>query len=118
VQARRNQALLQTYTSERDIEMVRQRALADNEKARQDVERRIGALKKRQDELAKQAAKHSKEGATPDSKFEQDVRAVAYDLDLQQQLLQSREREAAAINARYDEEKRKYVELTKGAQKK
>jgi len=118
VQARRDQALLQTYTSERDIEMVRQRALADNEKARQEVERRIGALKKRQDELAKQAAKHSKEGATPDSKFEQDVRAVAYDLDLQQQLLQSREREAAAINARYDEEKRKYVELTKGVQKK
>ena len=43
---------------------------------------------------------------------------MAYDLDLQQQLLKSREREAAAINARYDEEKRKYVELTKGAQKK
>ena len=80
--------------------------------------RRIGALKKRQDELAKQAAKYSKEGATPDGKFEQDVRAVAYDLDLQQQLLKSREREAAAINARYDEEKRKYVELTKGAPKK
>ncbi len=39
--------------------MVRQRALADNQKARQDVERRIGALKKRQDELAKQAAKYS-----------------------------------------------------------
>ena len=86
--------------------------------AARDRARRIGALKKRQDELAKQAAKHSKEGATPDSKFEQDVRAVAYDLDLQQQLLKSREREAAAINARYDEEKRKYVELTKGVQKK
>jgi hypothetical protein len=118
VQARRNQALLQTYTSEHDIDMVRQRTLADNQKARQDVERRIGLLKKRQDELAKLAAKLNKEGATPDSKFEQDVRAVAYDLDLQQQLLKSREREAAAINARYDEEKRKYVELTKGAQKK
>ena len=118
MQSRRDQALLQTYTSERDIEMVRQRALADNEKARQDVERRIGALNKRQDELAKQAAKYSKEGATPDGRFEQDVRAVAYDLDLQQQLLKSREREADAINARYDEEKRKYVELTKGAQKK
>lgn len=118
VQARRDQALLQTYTSERDIDMVRQRTLADNQKARQDVERRIGLLKKRQDELAKQAAKLNKEGATPDSKFEQDVRAVAYDLELQQQLLKSREREAAAINARYDEEKRKYLELTQGAAKK
>ena len=117
-QSRRDQALLQTYTSERDIETVRQRALADNQKARQDVERRIDALKKRQDELARQAAKHSKAGATPDSRFEQDVRELAHDLDLQQQQLTSREREAAAINARYDEEKRKYVELTRGAQKK
>jgi hypothetical protein len=37
---------------------------------------------------------------------------VAYDLSLQEQLLESRRREAAEINARYDEEKRKYRELT------
>ena len=30
MQARRDQALLQTYTSEKDIESVRRRALADN----------------------------------------------------------------------------------------
>lgn len=118
VQARRDQALLQTYASEKDIEMVRQRALADNMKARQDVERRIASLKKRQDDIAKEVAKLTKEGKQPDARFEQDVRAVAYDLDLQQQLLKSREKEAAAINARYDEEKRKYNELTKGAPKK
>lgn len=116
VQARRDQALLQTYTSEKDIEMVRQRALADNQKAQQDVERRIAFLKKRQDDLAKEAAKY-KDGKLPGDKFEQDVRAVAYDLQLQQQLLESRGREAGAINARYDEEKRKYLELTKGAKR-
>lgn len=116
VQARRDQALLQTYTSEKDIETVRQRALADNEKAQQDVERRIASLKKRQDELAKEAAKY-KGGKQPGDKFELDVRAVAYDLQLQQQLLESRGRETAAINSRYDEEKRKYLELTKGPRK-
>lgn len=116
VQARRDQALLQTYTSEKDIEMVRQRALADNLKAQQDVERRIASLKKRQDELAKEAAKY-KDGKLPGDKFEQDVRAVAYDLQLQQQLLESRGRETVAINSRYDEEKRKYLELTKGPRK-
>lgn len=109
VQARRDQALLQTYAGENDIEMVRQRALAENQKSREDVERRIAALKKRQDGLSKQAA---------DEKSELDVRAVAYDLDLLQKQLESRNREAAAINARYDEEKRKYLELTKGPQKK
>ena len=42
----------------------------------------------------------------------EDVRAVAYDLSLQEQLLATRKKEAAEINARYDEEKRKYRELT------
>lgn len=117
VQARRDQALVQTYTSERDIEQVRQRALADNQKAQQDVERRIALLKKRQEELLKQAAA-TKAGKAPSDTFEQDVKAVAYDLQLQERLLESRRKEAESINAKYDEEKRKYLELTKGPQKK
>jgi hypothetical protein len=48
-------------------------------------------------------------------KFQQDVKAVAYDLSLQQQLLETRQHEAAEINARYDEEKRKYRLMTRGA---
>jgi hypothetical protein len=117
VQARRDQALMQTYSSERDIELVRRRALADNQSAQQDVERRIALLKKRQDDLAKQAVA-IKGGKAPSDTFEQDVKAVAYDLQLQERLLESRRKEAEAINAKYDEEKRKYLELTRGAQKK
>jgi hypothetical protein len=116
VQTRRDQALLQTYTSEKDIELVRQRALADNMKAQQDVERRIAALKKRQDELAKQAAA-IKSGKPPSDTFEQDVKAVAYDLQLQEGLLESRRKDAESINTKYNEEKRKYLELTKGPAK-
>jgi len=116
-QQRRDQALLQTYTSEKDIEQVRQRALADNMKAQQDVERRMALLKKRQDDLGKQAAA-IKAGKAPSDTFEQDVKAAAYDLQLQERLLESRRKEAESINAKYDEEKRKYLELTRGAQKK
>jgi hypothetical protein len=116
VQKRRDQALLQTYASEKDIESVRLRALADNMKAQQDVGRRIDALKKKQDELAKQAAA-IKAGKAPSDTFEQDVRAVAYDLQLQDRLLESRKKEAESINAKYAEEKRKYLELTKGPAK-
>jgi hypothetical protein len=116
VRARRDQALLQTYTSDKDIESVRQRDLADNLKAQEDVERRIAALRKRQDDLAKQAAA-AKSGKAPSDTFEQDVKAVAYDLQLQERLLESRRKEAESINAKYDEERRKYLELTKGPQK-
>ncbi len=117
VQARRDQALLQTYTSERDIESVRQRAINDNQRAVAQVEARIAALKKRQEALAKEAAE-VKAGKKARDSFEQDVKAVAYDLQLQEQLLESRKREADVINARYDEERRKYRELTQGAAKK
>jgi len=115
-QQRRDQALLQTYASEKDIDSVRQRALADNMKAQQDVERRIAALKRRQDELAKQAVA-IKSGKPPSDTFEQDVKAVAYDLQLQEGLLESRRKEADSINIKYNEEKRKYLELTKGPAK-
>jgi len=116
LQQRRDQALLQTYTSEKDIELARQRALADNMKAQQDVERRMALLKKRQDDLGKQAAA-IKAGKAPSGTFEQDVKALAYDMQLQERLLESRRKEAQSINAKYDEEKRKYLELTKGPRK-
>jgi hypothetical protein len=116
VQKRRDQALLQTYASVKDIESVRQRALADNQKAQQDVERRMTMLKKRQDELAKEAVA-IKGGKPASDTFEQDVKAVAYDLQLQERLLASRKKEAESINAKYNEEKRKYLELTQGPPK-
>jgi hypothetical protein len=111
MQARRDRALLQTYTDEEDIERVRQRALASNREAAAQVEARIAQLKQRQEQLAKEAEKYQDASQVP-HKFAQDVKAVAYDLSLQEQLLESRRREAAEINARYDEEKRKYRELT------
>lgn len=116
LQRRRDQALLQTYTSEKDIELARQRALADNMKAQQDVERRMALLKKRQDDLGKLAAA-IKAGKAPGGTYEQDVKAAAYDLQLQERLLESRRKEAESIDAKYDEDKRKYLELTKGPRK-
>jgi hypothetical protein len=111
VQARRDRALLQTYSDEQDIERVRQRALASNHEAAAQVQARIAQLRARQGQLAKEGAQH-KDGSQAADKFQQDVKAVAYDLSLQEQLLESRKQEAAEINARYDEEKRKYRALT------
>jgi hypothetical protein len=111
MQARRDRALLQTYAGEEDIELVRKRALADNRAAAAQVEARIRQLRQHQDQLAKEAEKYKNPSQVP-AKFQQDVKAVAYDLSLQERLLESRRREAAEINARYDEEKRKYRQLT------
>jgi hypothetical protein len=111
LQARRDQALLQTYADEDDIERARKRALTSNREAAAEVERRIRELRARQELLAKEATKYKNQAEVP-QKFQQDVKAVAYDLSLQEQLLESRKQEAAEINARYDADKRKFRELT------
>lgn len=108
LQARRDRALLQTYTNEEDIERVRQRALASNREAAAQVEARIAQLRQRQERLA---AKY-KDPAAASEKHREELKAVEYDLSQQEQLLESRKREAAEVNARYDEEKRKYRQLT------
>jgi hypothetical protein len=115
VQARRDRALLQTYADETDIERVRQRALADNHAAAAQVQKAIDELKVRQAKLAKESAKYTTSDMP--AQLLRDVRAVSYDLTLQEQLLERRKKEAEEINARYDQERRKYLELTGKAKK-
>jgi len=110
VQARRDMALLQTYADVTDIERVRKRALEDNRAAAQQVQKKIDDLKARQAKLAKESAKYTTSDMP--AQLLRDTRAVSYDLTLQEQLLTRRKKEAEDINARYDEEKRKYLELT------
>ena len=126
--ARRNRALLATYTSEKDIDEARARALAENEKALKDVHKRIAEIKKRQaafdkemefykEGAAKPADKKDKagpaKGSKPPPKLLDDVRAAEVDLQAQQELLDSKQKEVDAINAKYDGDKKRYLELTK-----
>jgi uncharacterized metal-binding protein YceD (DUF177 family) len=110
-QTRRDRALLATYTGEGDIESARKRALEDNEKAVREVEARIAALKKRQADLAKESEFYKGRNKPP-ANFEQDVKNAEIDLRAQQSLLDTKKKEVDTINAKYDEDKRRYLELT------
>jgi hypothetical protein len=128
-ESRRNRALLATYTSEKDVDEARARALQDNQKAVKEVEARIADIKKRQAGFAKEmefyqeppAAKDAKgkpkAGAKPPKippKLAEDIKNAEIDLSAQQQLLDAKKKEVDAINAKYDEDKKRYAELTKG----
>jgi hypothetical protein len=113
-EGRRNRALLATYTSEKDIDDARGRALADNEAAVQDIERRIAALKKRQDELKKELDFFQGKNKPP-VKLSADIRNSEFDIKTQEDLMAAKKKEVALINSRYDEDKKRYGELTKGA---
>jgi hypothetical protein len=127
--SRRNRALLGTYTSEKDIEDARGRALAENGKAIKEVEQRIEDIKKRQAAYEKELefykegtpASADKKGKSatakagkPPPKLIEDVKTAEMDLKAQESLLELKKKETATVNAKYDEEKKRFVELTRG----
>jgi hypothetical protein len=115
-EGRRNRALLATYTSEKDIEDARARALKDNEAAVKDIDRRIALLKQKLGDTDKELAQ-AKEKKQPVGSLERTLTNLNFDIKTQQDLQNSKKREATAINARYDDDVKRYRELTKGTTK-
>ena len=110
-ETRRNQALLATYTSVRDIDDARHRALADNQKALRDIQTRLEAARKRREGYEKELAFY-KGGAKPPTKLEGDVKNAEVEIKANEDLLAMKKKEVQHINARYDEDKKRYLELT------
>lgn len=110
-ETRRNRALLATYTSEHDIEDARNRALADNRKAMQEVESHIGAVRKRRSSYDKELEFY-KDGAQPPAKLAEDVHAADVEIRANEDLLAMKKKEVQHINARYDDDKKRYRQLT------
>jgi hypothetical protein len=117
--SRRNRALLATYTSERDIEDARGRALADNQKAIKEVETKIEAIRKRRSGYDKEMEfyQDKKGGAKAPAKLNEDIQNAEIDLQAQEDLLAAKKKEIAVINGKYDEDKKRYMELTRGKSK-
>lgn len=112
---RRNRALLATYSSEKDIEEQRQRALADNQKAVKDQEARVADLKKKRASFDKEMEfyQDSKKGGTKlPPKLQEDIRQTDFDLKVQEDSLEVKRKEVNSINAKYDDDKRRYQELS------
>jgi hypothetical protein len=106
---RRNNALLATYASPKDIDDARTRALANNQKMASAIQTRIEQIQQLQAGYEKELAAHK---GNPPAKLAQDAQAAGTELKRQQELLAARQKEVEQINARYDEDKRRYFELT------
>jgi hypothetical protein len=111
--ARRNRALLATYTSVKDIDDARKRALVNNHKAVQDVEERIAQIKQRQAGYEKELEAYKGKGSPP-SRLTDEARNAEMDLKYNEELLAAKQKEIEHINARYDDEKKRYTQLTGG----
>jgi hypothetical protein len=129
-EARRNRALLATYSSEKDIDEARSRAIANNDKQIREIQVRIDGIKKRQAGYEKEMefyrdgapkgdpkSKSSKppsaaKAAKPPPKLMEDMQQAEVALKAQEDLLAAKQKEVDSINAKYDEDKKRYQELT------
>ena len=109
---RKNTALLNTYASEKDIEDQRARALKEAQTAIEDTEKHIAGLQKRQKDLEAEKEFYVKKPIPP--KVRQEISNNEIEIKNQTTLLESKKSEISQINAKYDEDKRRYVELTTG----
>jgi len=107
---RKNTALLNTYSSEKDIEEARARALKEAEAAISDTEKAIAGAQKRQQDLEKEKEFYVKKPMP--FKLKNELSNLDIEIKNQTALLDAKKREISSINNKYDEDKRRYAELT------
>lgn len=112
-ESRKNKALLSTYGSEKDIEIARGRALTGNELAVKETQAKVAQIEKVGGEIRKELEFYKGKNKPP-AKVTLDIQNNEIDLKAQRDLLTAKKREVEAINAKYDEDKRRYLELTRG----
>jgi hypothetical protein len=113
-QLRRNRALLATYTSEKDIEDARARALREHQKQLAEIQGRMAEIKRRHAGYTKELALYVADTAKgePPPRLKEEIVNAEIDLKAQQSLLEAKKKEADGINARYNEDRRRYQEAT------
>lgn len=110
---RKNSALLNTYSSEKDIDYARAGALKEAEAAIRETEKRIADAQKRQKQLDSEKEFYVKKPMP--AKLKQDMANIEIEIKNQKELLEAKKKEIGTINAKYDEDKRRYAELTRKA---
>jgi hypothetical protein len=110
---RRSRALLATYTSEKDIQDSRNRALVENKKQIEETQGRIAEIRKRKERSEKELELFKTSGkGTPPARLKEEIDIADLDLKAQESVLSSKRKDGELINARYDDDLKRYRELT------
>lgn len=109
-QKRKDQALLQTYTSLADIDRLQARTEAEVRAAIKGAEDKIAAEQKRRQKFEEEAQFYQKK-AMPSGLTKSIVDAEG-EIKTQQELLAVKQNDLKNIQARFDADRKRYVELT------
>lgn len=108
---RRNLALLATYSSEKEIDDAHAFALRDPMEILRETETKYAAADKRRGDLRAQIEKLA--GKPVPGKLKQDSTDADLEAKSLSEILEAKRRDVQLINDRYDEDRRRYVDLQK-----
>lgn len=109
---RKNQALLNTYASEKDVDVARTRALADVENRAKEVQAKYNEAVKRKQKLDGELEFYKKKPVPPE--LNEQIKASEAEIKAQQNAIEAKKKEMEQVRIRFDEEKKRYLELIHG----
>lgn len=110
-QRRKDQALLNTYGSEKDIEIMRSRAERDLATAIKAAEERIAEIRRQRKKFEDEAEFYKKRQLPAD--VAKGLRDADQEIRAQESVIESKKKDLDAIRLKYDEDLRRFVELSK-----
>lgn len=110
-QRRKDLALLQTYSTVQDIDIFRVRTIKDLERSIADTRERQEELRAKQKTLLEEAEFYKKKPMP--AELRNAIKNNEAEIQTLQNLIDLRNRDIEAANARYDEDKRRYIEITR-----
>jgi hypothetical protein len=110
-QRRMDQALLNTYASEKDIEIMRSRAERDLTAAIKAAEERIAEIRKQRKKFEDEAEFYRNRQLP--AEVAKGLRDADYEIGAQESVIESKKRDQETMRAKYDEDLRRFRELSK-----
>lgn len=107
---RRTLALLATYSSEKDINSARDRALAEVEKNMKQAQQRLEEANKKKKKI--ESDKEFYKGKPLPEQVKADIRDNEKEIKAQQAAVAAKVKEADEVRSRFAEERKRYLELT------
>jgi len=109
-QRRKDQALLDTYAGPLDIDLAQRKAENDINLAVQNTQASIEAARSKRKKLEQEAEFYKKK--TMPAELAKEMRALDHEIKVQQELMDVKKQDSAAIKAKYDVDRKRYFELT------
>jgi phage protein D len=111
-QRRRDMALVNTYTSPKEIDDARERTLQFPMQAIRALDSRLKRAQEKLTALEEQAASLSKAGKRVPDGLEQDIVDQKVEVDTIKAEIDRHQAQVQAVKAKYEEDKKRYLELT------